>query len=62
MKINKEWNTFLSINLNKGKHTIIIDYIPEGFLLGIIITGLTLLGFVTYIAIKKWKKLEIKEK
>ena len=62
VKINKEWNTFLSINLSKGKHTIIIDYIPEGFLLGIIITGLTLLGLVTYIAIKKWKKLEIKEK
>ncbi len=62
VKINKEWNTFLSINLNKGKHTIVIDYIPEGFYLGITITGLTLLGLGIYMAIIKWKKLEKKEK
>lgn len=42
VKINEEFNTFISINLKKGKHTITIDYFPKGLKLGILISCITI--------------------
>ena len=43
VKYNKEFNTFISINLNKGLHNIKINYFSKGLKLGIIISFSTLI-------------------
>ena len=53
VNINKEFGTFISINLSKGKHKITIDYFPEGLKIGILIY---LGSFIVYLfSIKREK-------
>ncbi len=56
---NMEFNTFISINVPKGKHIITIDYIPMGSKLGIILSETTFLGVLTY---EMWRLICRKKK
>ncbi|OKZ82678.1 MAG: hypothetical protein BHW07_01425 [Clostridium sp. CAG_433_25_7] len=42
-------NSFVGINLPKGKHKIIIDYIPRGLMPGIALSITSLFLFFLYI-------------
>lgn len=53
-KVNKEFNTFISINLTKGKHNIKINYLPKGFKLGLIISLITIFSSIILFIIKKF--------
>lgn len=44
VKINREFNTFISININKGTHNVKIKYISPGFKIGLIITLISIIG------------------
>lgn len=46
-------DTLIGLQLSKGEHTIIIDYIPKGFILGLIISCSSLLFTITILIYQK---------
>lgn len=54
-KVEPEINlgSLISIPLEKGKHSIVIDYVPRGFKLGLVISIGSLVGTVIYLHFRK---------
>jgi len=44
-------DSFIGLDLDRGKHSIVIDYIPKGLVIGSIISLISLLGSIVYL----WK-------
>ena len=49
-------DTFISIPLTAGSHTLEFSYTPAGMQLGILLSGISLVIFLALIAFHLWKK------
>ena len=58
-KINREFNTFISVNIAKGNNNIKIKYTPKGFIIGLILSIIT---FVNILAISLHLRFKKKSK
>lgn len=53
---NKIFDSFIGVNVEEGEHEITIDYIPKGFIVGIIISVISIFLTLIYLKIDKQKR------